>query len=319
MENVLPISSMSDFNQVARMSETLSGYTEKHISEDGMIKEDYIETEYFFKNDRWQASFFSDIPQFNGTITHIQKAIHFDFLQPLLNLEAKYIVYNKIFSGEWSINNVVANQDVELRRVREFLQAKYPQLISFLELSVEQVSVEWIKWLDNGVRKTIAVPSEQAKLAKGAKYPHKTQLVLFLPNICRWLRTYLDERDEWDEWEKDCWDVRKLTAYGIHYNKTALCYYMHFEVIRNKEARECTKAYLKRRLMGDGFAWNTAKCISTICRPFSIWLLIWSHHGKISVIWKDGILIVISNGLTSILQTVRKIITPIQNSIKTGH
>ena len=245
-----------------KIKKALSQYTERYILNDGSIEIRQIENDRFLRSDSWTIDMFADIPQFREAAVRKfygrNKPVYFAFHHENLNLEAKFVTYTKVFSDQWSISNLIANQGDDMRTVAQYMADCHKTLSSFLQLNEEEKSKQWIDWLAGRGMATHVTDHETAKIMarRGKKYAHKTYLSLFLSNIYKLLVLNLDTREEW---EKDGWDVRNLKKYGITHNQTALSYYMYFDCIEHPVLRKCTKEYIRHKLENKSFAWNTAR------------------------------------------------------------
>ena len=110
----------------------------------------------------------------------------------------KFIVYNKLFSDEWSITTL-RYQTGFINRLAEFINKKYPNINSFKELNLEKVNIQWIDWLNSKNIKTTSI----SKVLNN-EYKNKTAISNYLEFIITSFDNLTDEREEW---EKDKWDV----------------------------------------------------------------------------------------------------------------
>ena len=130
-------------NSNDKITETLSKYTEKKVNKDKSVTYTEIPTTYFLDNDKWHIDFFQDIKQFKDQVENYKynnKNISFPFNNENINKEMKFIVYNKLFSDEWSLQSALSSQKVFIRRLAEFINKKYPNMNSFKELDLEKYS-----------------------------------------------------------------------------------------------------------------------------------------------------------------------------------
>lgn len=245
-----------------KITDALSKYSERLIDDHGTVCHIIKHDRRFLHASQWTCDLFSDIPQFQEALEkdfyRKNKPVRFEFPGENLNLEIRYIAYQRLFNSEWSLSNFFGNQHSQLGRAARFIRERYPSLHSFLDLDIELISEEWCAWLQSEGTQIIQSTAQQIHRIEriGRGYLCKTALANLLPNLCKWLRNYLDEREEW---EKDGWDVRNLEKYGITYNKTAVSYYMYFDYIYHPVLRACTKKYIRQKLVNGAFAWNTAK------------------------------------------------------------
>ena len=269
------IESVDDTLYRKKLINILSKYAERMISNDGSITTKTISDDRFFTNTKWDVPLFHDIFQFQEKCKEMNRKkylpVQFDFPSENLNLEAKIVAFRKIFDEDWSLSNLLGNQRKHLQLAAKFIQNCHPRLNSFLDFNLSTLTEEWVDWLQKRGTPIMTTSAENARrmAQRGRGYAHKTCLALFLPNLCKWLQKYLDDREEW---EKDGWDVRNLEKYGISYNKTALSYYMYFDCIHNLSLREYAKKYIKHKLLNKTFAWNTARMYMSYLPMFFNWV-----------------------------------------------
>lgn len=232
----------------------LSTYPEKTVQEDGSVSIERVKNSYFLVNDKWNINVLGEIKRFGEIVAkynYSNNNIHFQFTNPSINLEVKYIYYQQLFNDLWTIKSIFMAQS-PLRRVTKFLNEKYPTLTSLLDLDIDKVEREYLFWLNEKGVKTQRI----VKNGIGNKVICKSVLVTFLRTIHTILFQYTDNREEW---EKDRWDVRVLhEKYSIDYNKSINNYYLDFSKIDEK-VREQVKKYCKQRLLSKNrFSWGTA-------------------------------------------------------------
>lgn len=255
MNNVLLTLGYNDLDLFTnKITSTLSGYIEKIPLDDGSIYSQYINTDYFLENNCWDLDFFKNITQFS-TIkdTTKSKPFNFTFNNSNINMEIKFIVYNKIFNEEWKLPSCIPKQQSYLNRLATFINTQYPNLDSLLDLNISSAEIKWIDWLDKqGVATTKISTTHIEKL-----YTIKTTIANFLNSMYKYLLDLVDERVEW---EKDRWNVKKLAKYGITYNSSTSSYYIDFSKINNIQIRNQIKQYVQQRLVAnDNFSWSSAR------------------------------------------------------------
>lgn len=242
-------------NSNDKITKTLAKYTKKEVNKDKSVTYTEIPTTYFLDNDKWHIEFFGDIEQFKEQVENYNytiKNISFPFNNENINKEMKFIVYNKLFSDEWSLQSTATAQNQFIRRLAEFINEKYPNINSFKELDLEKANIQWIDWLNaNGIK------TFKTQNIVGKDYENKTAIANFLEFIMNTFDTLTDEREEW---EKDKWNVRNLEQYGITYSKSTKEYNLNFEKINNLKIREEVKKYIRQRLIANNkFSWNSAR------------------------------------------------------------
>lgn len=238
-----------------KITETLSKYTECVINEDKSAIYTEISTNYFLENDKWHIDFFGNIEQFKDQVHNYKynsKNISFPFHNKNINKEVKFIVYNKLFSDEWGLNSALNGQVSYMKRLAEFINEKYPNISSVIDLDVKKTNFQWIDWLNKKGIKTVRTQKIIDK-----EYECTTSVASYLEFIVSFFNSLIDDREEW---EKDRWDVRNLQQYGLTYNKSTTHYFIDFNKIKNIKIRKEIKKYIKQRLVSNNrFSWGTAR------------------------------------------------------------
>lgn len=260
--NTLGYSSINEYDD--KITTALSTYIEKTINNDGSVNYKEVKTKYFLENDKWHIDFFGDIPQFKEQIDNYKysnKNISFPFNNTSINREIKFIVYSKLFSDEWRLQSVLIGQMYFIRTLAKFINEKYPNLDSILNIDLDKANLQWIDWLSNNGSTTMRTNNYVGK-----EYKNKTPTSNFLEMIYQNLFNLTDEREEW---KKDTWDVRILEKYGITYNKSGTHYYIIFYKINNMKIRNEVKQYIKQRLIANHkFSLSTAQLYITFLPSF---------------------------------------------------
>lgn len=238
-----------NFNNI--ILEHLSKYNTSLLMGIKFNKKYDISTDYFLESNSWSINFFNDISIFNKSIkysnSYIKDAINFNFKRKRLNNEMKFIIHYNIFSGKWNITTALGYEAVGLELFADFINIKYPNIISLLELSskdIYKVSLDWVNWL----------------IENNHKY-HADRQKNFIRKRISELNSILEQYKDINEWDKDRWDIRILKKlYSIKNEATDSSYYIVFENINNKNLRTIIKKYVKTRLLaGNNFSINTAK------------------------------------------------------------
>lgn len=255
----------------------LSTYFEKTIHEDGSVSVEQVSNPYFLVNDKWNIKVIGEIKQFKETVENYKYSnqnIPFRFNNPSVNLEVKYVYYQQLFNDLWTIKNIYVNQS-PLRRVMEFINEKYPELPSLLDLDIEKAEREYIFWLNEKGIQTQGIK----RLLNGKDCVIKSSVAAFLRTIYTALSQYTDKREEW---EKDIWDIRHLhDRYGIDYIKSRTNHYLNFSKIPTT-IREQVKKYFKQRLLSKNrFSWSTAMNYLKVLPKFFTFIF------SLEPAWKD--------------------------------
>ncbi|MDQ0245026.1 integrase [Bacillus fengqiuensis] len=140
-----------------RLQQELSTYPAKTIHIDGSVTIEQVNNPYFLINDKWNINFLGEIKQFEenvATYKYSSKNVTFRFINPKVNLEVKYVYYQRLFNDYWTINSIFGAQS-PLKRMTEFLNQKYPTLSSLLDLKIDKVEREYLFWLNEYSRNNL--------------------------------------------------------------------------------------------------------------------------------------------------------------------
>lgn len=236
-----------------RIVSILSSYEEKTIQDGGKITNKTVYDDYFLVYDTWDLDYIGQIPNFKDQYEHYKgktKKLQFLAKSSSINAELKFIVYSQLFSDMWSLSTIWG--PLGLKHLTSFLNEKYPNLTSLLDLDIEKGEKHWIFWLNNKGIKT-----RQVTKNAGKEYESNSTLANFFRSICQVLFQLTDTREEW---EKERWDVRVLyNKYGIDYSKGMTHYFLDFSKIENVKFSKVAKEYIKNRLLtGKQFSWSRA-------------------------------------------------------------
>ena len=263
-----------------KITNVLSKYTEIIINEDKTVLYKDITTDYFLENNDWYLGFFGCIEQFKNQVEYndYNRVLCFPFNNKNIAKEIKFIVYNKLFSNQWSLKSIFSLIKYNINKLSDFLNIKYPNLTSLQQLDLQKANVQWIDWLENENIKLKRKNSTLSKL-RNKNYIINTNIVNFLVNI---INLFNDLNDEREEWLKDKWGIRKLEAYGINYNKADSNHYLNFNKINNLKLREIFKKYIKQKLIANNkFSWSTASTYLKFIPPFL------NYMCKLEPFWND--------------------------------
>ncbi|MCT2534654.1 tyrosine-type recombinase/integrase [Aquibacillus koreensis] len=261
------------------LKQDMSSFPAQIISRDGDVSFQERDDTYFLDNNKWGLDKIRGVNQFKLMVDSsptIRKNIKFQLEEPSLNLEVKYIFFNRLFNNQWKLTTMFQSIQNPIRRLTEFINENKKGLMSFLHLNINEDEKEYIDWLQKKGLKT--------KRLKRRQPPHND--VVFHTSVASIMRVVYSELAKFakleqpkprripkqrEEWKKDRWDVRNLyKVYGIEYNKTISEYTIDFSRIEIPRIRNEVKNYFKQRLLSKHkFAWGTAKnYITTLTRFF---------------------------------------------------
>lgn len=267
-----------DYSQ--KLKNYISRYEKIEVKEDGNVQYSTIETKYFLENNIWNVHDFGEIANFKDTLQRFlntknrSRQICFLFNNININLEAKCVMFHKLFSTEWTLGSAVASRNTLFKKLANFINETYPNLEYLADLDINKANIKWIDWLvQNGIN------VERQENVNGKLYTRKTAEATFLILVYDSITKLFDNRDEW---EKDDWNVRNLEKYGIKYKKSGNIHHLKFSNIENKNIRVYVKKYFKTRLLSNnGFTWGTAygslRSISLFCE----------YIAKVEPTWND--------------------------------
>jgi integrase len=284
MNNINGLNAMQEISKNtydfhSKLKKQLSTYPEKIVNSNGEISVTHIQNAYFLENDIWNIYDLKEIPEFEKAIENHRdktKSITFKVKNPGVNLEIKYVYFHKLFNDEWKINATFQKQ-THLFRISNFINQKYSELLSILDLDIDKVEHEYIDWLQSKGIATQEIRQFKYNRQDGVK---KTRSAAFLRSIYTALFDLIDTREEWD---KDRWDIRKLAKqYKIEFNQSNSGYYLDFSEIKQGEMRELLKKYIRQRLLSKSkFSWGTALRYVTYLNRF------FSFIFSIEPVWKN--------------------------------
>lgn len=177
-----------------QLERELYSYKERWIDENGFVRERVINNRYFLTNDVWNIHFLESIENFKEGITKRafnRQNVYFLFKSPLIKLEMKYYAYKKIFDDQWTMNTFMGQAN-SLQRLNKFLNEKYPDLSSFLDLDIDKANRQWLFWLEE---KGTATHYINKRTGNSIKSP----LAKYLLNLYTELTKLVDFRDEWEK------------------------------------------------------------------------------------------------------------------------
>nr|WP_197717945.1 hypothetical protein [Clostridium butyricum] len=194
--NVLGYENIEKYNN--KILVTLSSYIEIITNSDNSISRNEVNTKYFLENDTWDCNFFRSISQFIAEMNFkkfTNKSITFNFINPLLKNEIKFIVHNKIFSARWSLRSTFGTENNILNKFADFINEAYPNITSIFQLNTSKIIFQWIDYWEKHNHETIRIQNLNSKLNGTIRYA-KTGAAKIIENLYKWLYNLTDERIE---------------------------------------------------------------------------------------------------------------------------
>lgn len=114
-----------------------------------------------------EYTLFNTIEQFKDQVQDYKgtnKDISFEFNNKNINKELKFIFYNKLFLEEWSLRFIFMDINLNLNRLTKFINEKYPNVNSLIQLDLEKVNIQWMDWLDNYNIKLTTIDNYHSRL-----------------------------------------------------------------------------------------------------------------------------------------------------------
>src|SRR5699024_9306874 len=103
------------------------------------------------------------------------RQICFLFNNKNINLEAKCVMFYKLFSTEWTLGSAAASRNALFKKLSKFINEKYPNIEYLADLDIDKGNVRWLDWLvEQGSN------IERKEKINGKLYTRKTAEARFL-------------------------------------------------------------------------------------------------------------------------------------------
>jgi integrase len=218
----------------------------------------------------WAADvwIFGDCPIKNGNWNsqgyRLTREQRFTCVSSRLNMELKYVCWQKLERGEWKTGSCWKNGQ-HLTKLCRFINAVAPNTNSFLERPLKQWEILFRTFLlEHGLLRE-QVKQELNKNNELVSYKTNNADNIFLNVIYKTLKEDYDERDEWD---KEIWNALKL---GIPINLSRSDYAMNFEGIGQSWLYNAARKYLRYNITIN--SWGNSQRKLGIIKDFSLHLL----------------------------------------------
>jgi integrase len=226
----------------------------------------------YWAEDVW---IFGDCPIQTGGIKKghfsLTKANRFTCRSHSLNMELKYVFWQKIERGEWKTSSCWKNGQ-HLAKLCKFINAVAPNTNSFIERPLSQWAILFRTFLvEHGLLKE-QIKRELNKDNELVSYRTNNPDNILLSVVYKTLQEDYDERDEWD---KEIWNALKL---GIPTSSSRSDYTMNFTGINQNWLYEAARKYLRYNTTINSWA-NSQTKLGNI-KDFSLHLVI--HYPDIT-------------------------------------
>jgi site-specific recombinase XerD len=176
-----------------------------------------------------------------------------------LNAELKYVFWQKLQRGEWSLNTTWHSFHSNLQWLTQWINTIAPQTLSLMEQSLTQWELSFRAYItEHG--KLHRRRSKYVVSATGVQvHEAEDHRISTLRVIYKTLREVYDTRSEYD---KEIWDMRKL---GVSLNASRSQNLLNFTLILQPWLRQAIQAYLRYCLATQ--AGGTCVCkLKSLCR-----------------------------------------------------
>ena len=265
-----------------RINNDLSHFLEKTIHSNKSVTTNQIYTDVFLENDIWTIDMFQDINQFVASVEKHRisseagrNKLKFKSVNSNINSELKYVFYRRLFDDLWTIYGAFHTYSGPLYSVTVFLNEKYPNLNSLLDLDIDAAEKRYFFWLNaKGISSHY-----QKKNSENREYKTIRPSAAFLRRLHDFLFEYTDFREEW---EKDKWNIKNIHRnYGLEYNRSTSNYYIDFTKV-NEKMIDPLRKYFKHRLLGKrNFTVGTAQMTILYLKKFINFIFMIEPH------WND--------------------------------
>lgn len=211
---------------------------------------------------------FGDCPIKTGGVDRghfsLTKANRFTCKSSILNMELKYVFWQKLAKGEWTATSCWKNGQ-HLAKLCKFINTVAPNNNSLLERPLNQWAILFRTYLlEHGLLRE-QIKQELNKNNELVSYKINNPDNILLSVIYKVLQEDYDERDEWD---KEMWNALKL---GIPTSSSRSDYTMNFVGINQNWLYEAARKYLRYNITINSWA-NSQRKLGII-KDFSLHLL----------------------------------------------
>lgn len=253
---------------LAKMQDELRYSPVKHIHEDGSFDIEHRLDPYYLNNDKWDVEHFLQFEQFadqRDTRWRKQQSYYcyFNFSDPSLNLETKYILHRLTFSDEWSLSATFTLRRAAINRLAKFINEYHPEITSYSQMQEKGFLAEYADYLtDLGL---ITEYSDRGgKKCKSNNFAIPSIMYNHLQRLVR--KDYFIELTT-DLWTEDVWDIQYFYKYGIQAPQTATRCIVFTEIV-SPVFKSVLKKYLKEKLLTGSIKWSTAHGRSVAIKRF---------------------------------------------------
>ena len=260
------ISPLSEHTELlSSMREALRYTPVKRFQEDGSFSVEHIPDSYYLSNYSWDWKHFASMEQFR----HFSGAkwsesqtyrIHFPFTQESLNIEAKFVFHQMLFSDAWLPSATFTVTRSALSRLAKYVNQYAPGVESFSEMQDEAFVQNYIDYLTFLHLQTHYTTADKKKPVKSSNLAIPSVIYNHLQRLLR--DEYFDSLTT-DLWREDVWDIRYFRKFGMELPKSSSTKSIVFTDIENRCFRSLAKKYLRQKLITGSIVWSTAhgKCV----------------------------------------------------------
>lgn len=172
--------------------------------------------------------------------------VNFDRVENIwLKTELKYFYYVLLNNGTWSAKTVWIRKGTVISRMLGFLNLKYPDITSITEVPIVKALAEYRTYLvEQGVKST----TKNYKLDINKNKISVQANSYYVTNLKQCMEFYEDFYFDGEEWDKDVWDLRKLSLPEDKVNPMSYEYTINFKGFENDYFKEIVKKYCKLML-----------------------------------------------------------------------
>lgn len=205
-------------------------FHERHLLNQRSSQKKLMQLTGYWADDIWDIH---SCPLLKSPWRYTHRYVRFDSLANVqVRQEVKNLFSQKLLADDWRLSTVWIGYGRHLKNLGQFLDREYPYIRSSSELPVEEGLMRWRTF-----RAQLGLRSDQRA---DSLWQHLCQI---------------GHEDLRDEYQKDCWDVRRL---GIEFNRSKTNYQLRFCDIPQDKFRILVKRFAKIQLSRNSFSYVQA-------------------------------------------------------------